>query len=595
MVSTCRRLLLCCLSGVSLTVAVSQAAEPRPETGNATAAPRDVQKSSVAGRDIFLREWIPNDPRSHGGDGLGPVFNESSCVSCHNQGGVGGGGSEAKNVIVISAILTPNVAHQQAVQRSVRRFPAAAAPSTKTSEADPFGPPIPQAAPQVAASAPSTEESRKATQRKQLLEDLRRLHPGLATSRSVVLHKSGTDPKYSGWRDQVLGINPATMGLPFNQLPVQHAPPPTLVGGFFASLVSQTQQQAQQEMIPPVELQVEKVRGLLLSPTFSVIRGQNRGQMPGATPSSVAAVPTQRNSTALFGVGLIDSIPDSVIEAAAAQKLDDFPEITGRVARLKDGRIGRFGWKSQKASLYDFTMTACAVELGLHVPDHPQAGVPLDPDYVPAGFDLNQEECQNLVQFLKDLPAPTRRTEEMAAIATELKKGEQVFAKIGCVACHTENLGEVNNIYSDLLVHDMGSDLGDSGSYGVFQPQSSGSDADDPLSGLLADSVPTMGMVTGGIVLGGPGSVATTQLEQLPEKMIGAGRQEWRTAPLWGVRDSAPYMHDGRAGTLEQAIAFHGGEAQLVANRFFRLPGDERASLLTFLRSLGAPEAVASR
>src|SRR5262245_30842264 len=61
--------------------------------------------SGISGKEIFLREWIANDPRSHGGDGLGPVFNDTSCVSCHNQGGVGGGGAEAKNVMVITAFL----------------------------------------------------------------------------------------------------------------------------------------------------------------------------------------------------------------------------------------------------------------------------------------------------------------------------------------------------------------------------------------------------------------------------------------------------------------------------------------------------------
>ena len=52
----------------------------------------------ASGRDIFLREWIPGDSRSHGGDGLGPVFNDTSCVACHNQGGAGGGGPASKNV-----------------------------------------------------------------------------------------------------------------------------------------------------------------------------------------------------------------------------------------------------------------------------------------------------------------------------------------------------------------------------------------------------------------------------------------------------------------------------------------------------------------
>src|SRR4051794_9044943 len=64
-----------------------------------------------AGRELFLREWTPGDPRSHGGDGLGPVFNDTSCVACHNAGAPGGGGPASKNVDIISAAA--NVAQQQ--------------------------------------------------------------------------------------------------------------------------------------------------------------------------------------------------------------------------------------------------------------------------------------------------------------------------------------------------------------------------------------------------------------------------------------------------------------------------------------------------
>ena len=307
---------------------------------------------------------------------------------------------------------------------------------------------------------------------------------------------------------------------------------------------------------------------------------------PGQAARSLAALPTQRNSIALFGAGRIDAIPNAVIEAAAATKHEDFPEISGRVARLKDGQIGRFGWKAQKANLHDFTMTACAVEIGLHVPDHPQAGVPHRPEYQPTGFDLNRDECRELVQFLKDLPAPGRTETSSPAVMKEVQLGELAFAKIGCAACHVADMGEVSGLYSDLLVHDMGQEMGDSGSYGVFQPQSPGNDADDPLTGLLTQSIQPQFRVVNG-PFGGVPSIATE--EPISDKMIGAGRQEWRTPPLWGVRDSAPYMHDGRAASLEQAIAFHGGEAQLSANRFFRLPPEERTRVLTFLRTLVAP------
>ena len=82
---------------------------------------------------------------------------------------------------------------------------------------------------------------------------------------------------------------------------------------------------------------------------------------------------SERNTTALFGAGAIDAIEDSAILEGEARRHKDFPEIVGRAARLTGNRIGRFGWKGQKANLRDFVLTACAVEVGLHVPDEPLA------------------------------------------------------------------------------------------------------------------------------------------------------------------------------------------------------------------------------
>jgi CxxC motif-containing protein (DUF1111 family) len=511
----------------------------------------------ISGRELFLREWIANDPRSHGGDGLGPVFNDTSCVSCHNQGGVGGGGPEAKNVMVITAFLA----------NPARMVPE---PPRKTA-------PVPR---QPEDSAPELE--RRKRERDELVDELRKLHPGLAVSRSVVLHRSGTDPTYAEWRDRVLNFRNI---FPVAQAEQNDGRAADGNSGFFGGLLQQVQRQRELELQPPAELQAEKVRGIAAIFAAVAFRGN------AADGQRLVAIPSQRNATALFGAGLIDAVPDEVLEAAAKQTHADFPEISGRVARLKDGKIGRFGWKSQKASLYDFTMTACAVELGLNVPDHPQAGNPQTPDYRPTGFDLDQDECLALVKFLKNLPAPEQRDLDLPGVAEEIGGGSKLFATIGCAACHQADLGEARGIYSDLLLHDMGPENGDSGSYGVFQPQSPGDDADDPLSGLVAQT-PEMPFQS----IFQPGAKPGIVEEKIPEKMLGAGRQEWRTPPLWGVRDSAPYLHDGRAKSLEQAIAFHGGEGQLSANRFFRLKAEERAQVLTFLRSLVAPGAdVAAR
>ena len=106
---------------------------------------------------------------------------------------------------------------------------------------------------------------------------------------------------------------------------------------------------------------------------------------------------SERNTTSLFGSGLIDAIPAVAIKAAAKEQANSTasPEIHGQVSILADGRIGRFGWKGQTASLEDFVLTACAAELGLEVPGHPQARDPLRPDKNAPGLDLSaQRVCR---------------------------------------------------------------------------------------------------------------------------------------------------------------------------------------------------------
>ncbi len=118
------------------------------------------------------------------------------------------------------------------------------------------------------------------------------------------------------------------------------------------------------------------------------------------------------------------------------------------------------------------------------------------------------------------------------------------------VICHRPKIADVGGIYSDLLLHDMGPALSDSGSY--------------------------------------------HGISQLDFSNEGVRRREWRTPPLWGFRDSGPYLHDGRARNLEEAVALHGGEGEDSAKKFFKLIPDERLRVQAFLRSL-APPIAASR
>ena len=225
---------------------------------------------------------------------------------------------------------------------------------------------------------------------------------------------------------------------------------------------------------------------------------------------------------------------------------EDVP--VGRAPRLASGRVGRFGWKGQTASLSDFVQAACANELGLGNPGHDQPRPLAKPDYAASGLDLTTEQCDQLTAFVASLPRPAERWSESPGVQADLATGKQLFGTIGCADCHTPNLGSVEGIYSDLLLHRMGQDLVGGGSYG-----------EPPLP--LPD--------------GQPGE--------------GPSPSEWRTPPLWGVADSAPYLHDGRAVTLEDAIRLHGGQGQRAAQKFAQLPADDQGRLLGFLKTLRAP------
>ena len=220
--------------------------------------------------------------------------------------------------------------------------------------------------------------------------------------------------------------------------------------------------------------------------------------------------------------------------------------IRGRVSRLSDGRIGRFGWKAQVATLEEFVLRACANELGLEVPGHHQAVSPLAPDAQARGLDLTAEECAALVDYVRSLPRPVSLGPSDAQAAADVAEGRKLFHSAGCASCHTADLGSIRGIYSDLLLHDMGEELSDSGAY-------------------YSDESDSLGAAT---------------------------RSEWRTPPLWGFRDTAPYLHDGRARNLEEAVALHHGQGAASAFRFRSMSDLGRSQVETFLNSLVAPGAA---
>lgn len=272
----------------------------------------------------------------------------------------------------------------------------------------------------------------------------------------------------------------------------------------------------------------------------------------------VALGTSSRNTPALFGDGLIDNVSDKALLDAAKRGFAAFPEIKGRVSRLHDGRLGRFGWKGQSARLRDFVLSACANELGLEVTGHHQVSLASHKDFDRSKLrkDLTDSEADLLVWFVANLPKPVIQPVDPFLTT----RGAEVFRAIGCATCHAPRLDQVSAIYSDLLLHDLGDLMRDSGGgYGMSSTR-----------GRIVDR-------------------SSSNDGPLPSG--DAGPTEWRTAPLWGVADSAPYLHDGRAATLDEAIRLHGGEAAATARRYAKLSFMDNQSLLAFLHSLCAPPA----
>jgi RNA polymerase sigma factor (sigma-70 family) len=420
-----------------------------PENAAATITNRTPRNEQEWGEMLFAKEWVPNDPTSRGGDGLGPLYNDTSCVACHGLGGTGGAGPESKNVVIVTAI--PNGC--------------------------------------------GTSQS---------LDDV---HPGFKGTRSIVLHRYATDPAYASWRRRFFHLE----------------------GGDQPKSPGKDREDTIIARINSVRLETAGDRQMRSkTPNLPNMGGFNFNV-------------SERNTPALFGAGPIDEIPSEVIVAAAKEQR---PEVRGRVSRTREGQVGRFGWKAQISSLHGFVRSACANEIGLQVRGHAQAKSPLAPGKNAKGYDMTDRECDALVAYVRALPAPVVVDPAGLQGTEDIRAGRRLFAELKCTSCHMPALGEVQGIYSDLLLHDMGQSLSDSASnYGSQNPA-------------------------------------------LPN---GPTPREWRTPPLWGYRDSGPYLHDGRAQNLEEAVALHEGQGKASSHAFFGLSASKRAQVEAFLKSLIAP------
>ena len=252
-----------------------------------------------------------------------------------------------------------------------------------------------------------------------------------------------------------------------------------------------------------------------------------------------------RVAPALLGMGLLESIPEAALEARADPDDADRDGISGRVHRLPDGRIGRFGWKAIQATVREQTAAAFNEDLGITSPPRPETactpaqavcrGQPNGND--PAtGVEITEPLFRRVVHFVAHIPPPAA-----GRLTERVRRGRRTFSMLGCQACHTPSQPAQDGAvwpYTDLLLHDMGDGLADG----------------------------------------------------RPEGDAGGG--EWRTPPLWGlgalrtVSGHTTLLHDGRARNIGEAILWHGGEADGARRGYEGLDDAARADLHAFLKAI---------
>lgn len=386
-------------------------------------APRASASVKAEGKALFLHDWISGDEIASG-DGLGPVYNATSCAACHSQGGIGGGGDLAHNVAVYRVMPSPR--DQGFYQGLIHHF--------------------------------AVDQ-----QNKESLEVLRMRHP----------------------------------------------------------------------IVP-------KIRKVNYNCTI---------RFDDFDPCFAESV----NSTALFGAGWPDRISSKAIvnhfrmrslELTQKELNMQFDEVSaGRPRYLKDGRVGKFGWKAQFATLKEFVAAACANELGLGNSIIEQAR-PLTGSCQASSPDLTDKQLAALTAFVDTLPRPVEILPRDPLAREAASRGKQLFNSVGCASCHVPDMGGVAGVYSDFLLHEIEPERIDN--YG------------EPL-------------------------------EEFPFPSDEPKPTEWKTPALWGVADSAPYFHDGGSPTLEKAILRHAGQAKKSTENFKRLSAADRTALIAFLQTLRAP------
>jgi hypothetical protein len=351
----------------------------------------------------------------------------------------------------------------------------------------------------------------------------------------------------------------------------------------------------------------------------------------------------QRNTPHLFGAGALQRLAEEMTAELAAERVevaervrrtgrDESVSLTGkgvdfgtlRLSRAADGDleldatlvrgvdadlvVRPFGWKGDTASLRAFTRKACHEELGIQPVE--LVGADRDGDHDSVANEFTVGDVTALTLYVAAQPRPTTRV-ELAALglvsplsekeSERIERGEKLFEKVGCAACHVPEL-----VLRDPLFREPSAlaDFREERFPAGQEALALGVDPRAPLAFALSEdlldnilegeqgngrSLGNFGHDSRGVVVALYGDLKRHDLgPELAEAIdeTGTGASVFLTENLWGVGSTAPYLHDGRASVLAEAILVHGGEASDSRAAFLALLPGQQLELVTFLQNL---------
>lgn len=363
-----------------------------------------------------------------------------------------------------------------------------------------------------------------------------------------------------------------------------------------------------------------------------VIKGRTLVNDRAICPEVQEHVPTSENIrtnrlvTSALGDGYVEAISDeTLLKIRKQQCKGSHGKICGQAVKVPvpesegQNRIGRFGWKDQHASLLAFAADAYLNEMGITstlqkdevtttcnppitttVPNNDPTKI-TEPNSLPDPNE-NLEDIDHFASFMRSLKAPAR--DESMSASSDVKRGQDLFTKIGCATCHVETIvtgkspaaaggaglrpealeNRTIHPFSDFLLHDIGT--GDGIAVALVEHfgrhllerrmrEETSAEANEPSAKTEEECSESY-------------QTAVAEGEKHPKLLRDTlcARNKIRTAPLWGVRLRSRLMHDGNSVEFDDAIRRHRGEAAHVTDRFLKLKAADQKALLAFLQSL---------